>query len=1101
MPETLRDHLKQVRPDLATTAEHLWLKSSEIHERQNRPDSNENGRLHVEAVERNIWRLLKETRNKYDHLNLSGLKPEEVFLLSCAACCHDFDKGLKSANPPPGFLHGEGSGAFVTANAGVLGLNDHQAGIISSVIAIHHRKTKTFLNALKELPTEEYTPFGPINLRRMAVLLKAADILHCDHSRVQQYGIDPSAFQGLERKKYLARKVTTGWNADGSRILIQAHPGDREQRDAFGGAFQFMKTQEWDAVADGLERWEFPNQLALHDSTALVLGPTEFDESARPPTSPKSDTPVAGAVAPAEDLLCGCPEAQSTWVGRLAELAELRTAWLARTTRAYAVVGLGGEGKTALARRFAETVGCFGDAAQRPVIVWWSFYFNRAADEFLAAALGHFKIPLTEEGLPLSPELRARKLVDLLRTGIEGRRMLLVLDGLEAMQERTGGREGRVADLGLRELLTATFTDARPDGGASGLILITTRAPLRDLLGRTDPRYGELTLEELPPTDGATLLWERCGLPIKAPDAEAFVKKLGGHALTLTLVGALLRESDTVGNDLDALYQMITASEVRITDPNLTTRRQKYYRLPGYVLRHCREALTAEDRQFLRLLSCCVRPATRQDIEDVFLQPLTTPRGKNPFNDKLAGREYAEVRDSIVRRLLQMRLIDGNERSGYDMHPLIRGYFYAQEDARAALTAPRRKAIHSRFFDVLVDRPKKHQPDTLDEMRPLIDAVLHGCRAQRYCEALADVYYPLIARFDASESVFYHVQYLGAVETDLQLLSSFFPNGDFDGEPFAPNDKARAALINNSAAALSVSGRPGVAVPMILRSLDTEYKRQDWDGAGRVCWTLCEAHMNLGRLPDADRAAADALDYISRLAPDHDLNRGYRRYAYGTMGVVAALRGEDGAAGTRFSSALKLPPARREHWDWRDWHGMWLARCGVFDQARSVAAASAQWCAQQGGLSEATHTLFTQASVERLAWAADDPKRRSLDQMYRYARDAVDVGWRSGFHHSLTCAMLEAGRCAITYATHDESKRPRLIREAERYLTEAEDRAAYGGYCLIEADANVARAQLARFADEEEQMRVHCQAAIAICNDPNCGYAWAKQDAEALQAG
>ena len=121
--------------------------------------------------------------------------------------------------------------------------------------------------------------------------------------------------------------------------------------------------------------------------------------------------------------------------------------------------------------------------------------------------------------------------------------------------------------------------------------------------------------------------------------------------------------------------------------------------------------------------------------------------------------------------------------------------------------------------------------------------------------------------------------------------------------------------------------------------------------------------------------------------------------------------------------------------------------------------------------------------------------------MYRYARDAVEVEHRSGSYHGPARTMLEAGRCAITYATHDESQRARLIREAERYLTEAEDRAAYSGYRLIEADANVARAQLARLADDEEQVRGHCQTAIDICNDPTCGYAWAKQDAEALLAG
>ena len=87
-----------------------------------------------------------------------------------------------------------------------------------------------------------------------------------------------------------------------------------------------------------------------------------------------------------------------------------------------------------------------GGGARRPVVVWWSFYFNRAADAFFVAVLRHFNIPLTEEGGPLSTERRAAKLTDLLRTGIGGRPLLLVLDGFETMQDHTAGREGLVAD-------------------------------------------------------------------------------------------------------------------------------------------------------------------------------------------------------------------------------------------------------------------------------------------------------------------------------------------------------------------------------------------------------------------------------------------------------------------------------------------------------------------------------------------------------------------------------------------------------------------------------------------------------------------------------
>ncbi len=124
LPDRLRDYLAEKAPDLATMVEALWLKSIPLHDRQNRPDSNENGRLHVEKVESNIWRLLTETRDNGGIRNLEHVKPREVFLLSAAACCHDFDKALKSGLPEP-FVHGGGSAEFVERNAVALGIDEH----------------------------------------------------------------------------------------------------------------------------------------------------------------------------------------------------------------------------------------------------------------------------------------------------------------------------------------------------------------------------------------------------------------------------------------------------------------------------------------------------------------------------------------------------------------------------------------------------------------------------------------------------------------------------------------------------------------------------------------------------------------------------------------------------------------------------------------------------------------------------------------------------------------------------------------------------------------------------------------------------------------
>jgi len=73
--------------------------------------------VHVQAVEDNIWRLLQTTTILNKANNLEDFMAFELFLLSCAACCHDFDKALKSALPE-GFKHGEGSGDFVEKKYG-----------------------------------------------------------------------------------------------------------------------------------------------------------------------------------------------------------------------------------------------------------------------------------------------------------------------------------------------------------------------------------------------------------------------------------------------------------------------------------------------------------------------------------------------------------------------------------------------------------------------------------------------------------------------------------------------------------------------------------------------------------------------------------------------------------------------------------------------------------------------------------------------------------------------------------------------------------------------------------------------------------------------
>ena len=55
-------------------------------------------------------------------------------------------------------------------------------------------------------------------------------------------------------------------------------------------------------------------------------------------------------------------------------------------------------------------------------------------------------------------------------------------------------------------------------------------------------------------------------------------------------------------------------------------------------------------------------------------------------------------------------------------------------------------AGHAQLYEYFKALPEKHQPDTLEEMAPLFQAVFHGCQAGRHQEALDEVYWARIVR-------------------------------------------------------------------------------------------------------------------------------------------------------------------------------------------------------------------------------------------------------------------------------------------------------------------------------------------------------------------
>jgi hypothetical protein len=230
------------------------------------------------------------------------------------------------------------------------------------------------------------------------------------------------------------------------------------------------------------------------------------------------------------------PDAPDKLIGREEELKELRAAWESRAPgkiNAVVLHALGGAGKSALVRTFAnELLAADGGGASR--IYGWSAYSQGSgeqkradADGFISKALGDFGF---QGKLPTDPVQRAKELVK----QVQKERVLLLLDGLEPLQDPPGINKGRFKDKGLAELIKL-LAKQNP-----GLMVLTTWQDVPELAGH-GPLVVNRALDQLSDEAGADLLVE-LGVHGRQGELEAAVREVQGHALSVTLLGSYVAE-------------------------------------------------------------------------------------------------------------------------------------------------------------------------------------------------------------------------------------------------------------------------------------------------------------------------------------------------------------------------------------------------------------------------------------------------------------------------------------------------------------------------------------------------------------------------------
>ena len=349
----------------------------------------------------------------------------------------------------------------------------------------------------------------------------------------------------------------------------------------------------------------------------------------------------------------------------------------------------------------------------------------------------------------------------------------------------------------------------------------------------------EIDLENLSPEAGAKYL-AHLGVNGTDEERQEASKDFAGHALALTLMGSYLK--------------VVHHGDIRKRReiPHVMDE-QKQGAHARRVMKSYEQWLKGKpELDILRLMGLFDRPAAGGALEALRKEPVI--KGLTNALQKLSNADWKFA----VNNLRELRLIaqeDPHEPDALDCHPLLREHF--GEKLKANNPNAWREA-HSRLYEYYKSSAKEF-PDTLEEMAPLYAAVMHGCQAGRYQEALNEIYAKRIERWDESFSK----RKFGAYGADLAVLSNFFNLPEFNLIAIK-EENWKGYIFNEIGADLRSLGRLEELVRLFQASLDVIISREDWMRAAIRASNLSELYLTLGDTTQALAYAEQGIDLADR---------------------------------------------------------------------------------------------------------------------------------------------------------------------------------------------------------------------------------------------
>ncbi|MBE9571429.1 MAG: TIR domain-containing protein [Proteobacteria bacterium] len=538
-------------------------------------------------------------------------------------------------------------------------------------------------------------------------------------------------------------------------------------------------------------------------------------------------------LGPDKISLAKLPSTNPELFGRENELKLLDAAWAKnQNTNIISLVAWGGIGKTALVNVWLGNMSRDNYRGTERVF-GWSFYSQGAsegkqtsADLFIASALSWFGDTDPTKGSPWDKGVRLAEFIRKQRT-------LLILDGLEPLQNPPGEGQGQIKDPALKTLLRE-LANHNP-----GLCIITTRIGVDDIKERIGTSVQNILLEHLSDEAGSELLLH-LGAKGKEDELKQAVREYEGHALALTLLGSYLK----------VVYKGDISQRDKISKLMNEPRQGK----------HAMRVMASYEKWFesrpeldiLRIFGLFDRPAEGGAID--------TLRAEPPI-DGLTSKLEGLSKDNwhfALNNLREVKLIakeDPHRPDTLDCHPLIREYFGQKLKEGNPATW---KEAHSRLYEYYRSHAKEY-PDTIEEMTPLYAAVAHGCQAGRYQDAMDEVYWRRILRGNE----LFNVKKLGAFGDDLATISVFF-DSLWDKPMPGLTEAAKGYILNEAGFDLRALGRLKKAIQPMKTSLEIATLLNDWENAAIRASNLSELYIISGDLTQAMDYARQSVELADR---------------------------------------------------------------------------------------------------------------------------------------------------------------------------------------------------------------------------------------------